>query len=272
MSLLLGIDFEDPRDIGVGGRKFPNRLGERTSRLLEIFQKHQAKATFFVVGSIVPENVPVLREVVGAGHEIAAHSFAHRELTHYSKEEFTEDLRRNLHELENTLGVKVQGYRAPSCSLVPETEWVWDVLEEHGIRYSSSVMPTYVPYLYWKKFGRHPRQVRDGLWEIPLSFAKFFGIPFPFLCGIYCRLTPRLLLPFFVSSLLTKGEPVVSYLHPYDFDAAQPRHVMNTNRIMNLLMYYGRGKMEKTLDALVSKYPTTTYQEFVKNLTDKPGL
>ncbi len=52
-----------------------------TPQILDILQRHHARATFFVVGSHVPGNEGLLRRMYSEGHEIGNHSWSHVDFT-----------------------------------------------------------------------------------------------------------------------------------------------------------------------------------------------
>jgi peptidoglycan/xylan/chitin deacetylase (PgdA/CDA1 family) len=51
-----------------------------TYRLLEVLEKHGARATFFLIGRYVQQRPEIVREVVKAGHAIGNHTFTHPNL------------------------------------------------------------------------------------------------------------------------------------------------------------------------------------------------
>src|SRR5215471_16373990 len=51
-----------------------------TLRLLEVLAKHDAKATFFLIGRFVEQRPDIVRAVVKGGHVIANHTFTHPNL------------------------------------------------------------------------------------------------------------------------------------------------------------------------------------------------
>jgi len=48
-----------------------------TPRILDVLKRHDAKATFFVIGSHVAQHPDVLRRIVDEGHELGVHTFTH---------------------------------------------------------------------------------------------------------------------------------------------------------------------------------------------------
>jgi peptidoglycan/xylan/chitin deacetylase (PgdA/CDA1 family) len=63
-----------------------------TPKLLDTLDKFNAKATFFVVGNKVNENIELLRRIHQSGHQIGNHSFSHRDIAKLTENELTSDL------------------------------------------------------------------------------------------------------------------------------------------------------------------------------------
>jgi peptidoglycan/xylan/chitin deacetylase (PgdA/CDA1 family) len=57
---------------------------EFTAKLLKIFQRHHAKATFFMIGENAQAQKQTARNVAEAGHAIANHSWSHPRFTEIS--------------------------------------------------------------------------------------------------------------------------------------------------------------------------------------------
>ena len=121
--------------------RLPGRLDRNVPILLEELSRFDAKGTFFVLGWVAKHRAHVVREIAGAGHEVASHGFWHERVNTLSSERFREDVRAAKATLEDLLGAPVLGYRAPSFSITPGFEWAFDVLLEEGYRYDSSIFP-----------------------------------------------------------------------------------------------------------------------------------
>lgn len=67
-------------------------LGKYTEELLEILEKHNAKATFFILGSCVEGNEEIIQKAYEQGHEIATHGFSHKIMTKLSTSALEEDI------------------------------------------------------------------------------------------------------------------------------------------------------------------------------------
>jgi len=66
---------------------------EWSERLLEVLRENHVKATFFVVGKMVDRYPDLVREEVAEGHQIANHTYHHRNLSNLSDEEVEQEYR-----------------------------------------------------------------------------------------------------------------------------------------------------------------------------------
>ncbi len=85
-----------------------------TEEIIQILKKHNAKATFFIVGDWVekfPESVKAFHD---AGHTIANHSDTHKAFSKCSREEIKEEIVNCNKKLEAITGTPVTLVRAPS--------------------------------------------------------------------------------------------------------------------------------------------------------------
>ena len=73
---------------------FPRRVVDNTLRLVELFGRMQARATFFILGWVAEREPSLVRRIQEAGHEVGCHSYAHRRLWQLTPEEFRELSRR----------------------------------------------------------------------------------------------------------------------------------------------------------------------------------
>lgn len=86
-----------------------------TLRVLDILDRHKAKATFFVTGASVHRHPEVLREIVKRGHEVGLHSMTHARLNGLSEDEIRWEIRETRNAINTALGsdYQVQWIRAP---------------------------------------------------------------------------------------------------------------------------------------------------------------
>jgi peptidoglycan/xylan/chitin deacetylase (PgdA/CDA1 family) len=51
-----------------------------TEPILELLERYQAKATFFMIGSVLEQNPELGRRVMAAGHQLGNHSYSHHRM------------------------------------------------------------------------------------------------------------------------------------------------------------------------------------------------
>ena len=85
-----------------------------TDELLRILDKHNAKATFFIVGDWAKNFPESVKAFYDAGHTVANHSDTHKAFSKCSKEEIKEEILNCNEKLEGIIGEKVTLLRAPS--------------------------------------------------------------------------------------------------------------------------------------------------------------
>jgi len=66
-------------------------IPEVTPKVLEILDRYQVKATFFMVGENIDKHPEVFRQVLEAGHSVANHTYNHMKGWHYSTKEYLEN-------------------------------------------------------------------------------------------------------------------------------------------------------------------------------------
>ena len=90
-----------------------------TGRLLDVLARHQARATFFLIGKYVRERPDLVREIRNAGHVIGNHTMTHPWLAVQSAARVREELAGCNAALEDVLGEKVRFFRPPHGSRRP---------------------------------------------------------------------------------------------------------------------------------------------------------
>jgi polysaccharide deacetylase family protein (PEP-CTERM system associated) len=202
----------------------PCRVERNVERLLQLFERHGARATFFTLGWIAERYPQLVRRIAASGHEIASHGYGHLRATEQSREEFAADIRRAKALLEDTVGVQVLGYRAPSFSIGHANAWAFDCIAEAGYRYSSSVYPVRHDHYGMPDAPRFPYEVRPGLIEIPVATARWLGRNWPAGGGGYFRLAPYRVSRWAIRRVnRVDGRPTIFYFHPWEIDPDQPR-------------------------------------------------
>lgn len=126
-----------------------------TPRLLDILARHNAKATFFVVGPRVQQNPQILRRMVAEGHEVANHSWSHPQMTRLESSQGREAVQREIQRTTDAIvaacgqrpvlfrppyGAFSQAQRAWCASELGMPTILWDVDPEDWRRPGSGVV------------------------------------------------------------------------------------------------------------------------------------
>lgn len=215
--------FESVIDPGKWDRYQP-RVDANTRRLMDVFAESDVKSTFFVLGWVAERYPQLIKDIHAQGHEIASHGYAHRRATEQSRNEFKADVKRSKDHLEDLLGCKIAGYRAPSFSIAYSNEWAFEVLAELGFSYSSSTYPVKHDLYGTPDWPRFAYKRPEEIVEIPIPTLKLWGKQVPIGGGGYFRLYPYGMTKSLVNRYLKQEkQPYSFYFHPWEIDAHQPR-------------------------------------------------
>lgn len=109
---------------------FDDGPGKHTSRLLNAFAEHGGKGTFFVIGNMLDKHEETLKRMAAEGHEIAGHSWDHRQLTKISTEALTAQFMDTRAKIYKITGTDSQIMRPPYGSY---NDQIKSVAANHGI-------------------------------------------------------------------------------------------------------------------------------------------
>lgn len=206
-------------------------LTKPTHEVLELFEKLQIKATFFVVADVVDRYPGLVERIAEYGHEIACHGLHHACIIHpstkeplLSKRKFKERITEAKTKLEKAIGQEVVGFRAPNAFIAG---WMLDSLEEIGFRYDSSVavnslyakMPsrpesvTTVPY--YPRSGNLEKGKICRILEIPWPYWRLLELRLPTAGGPFLRFFGARYVVSGLKQSLRAGHSVF-YFHPLD--------------------------------------------------------
>jgi polysaccharide deacetylase family protein (PEP-CTERM system associated) len=248
--------------------QFPRRVAENTRHVLELFARHNARATFFVLGWVAEQEPALVREILAAGQEVACHSYLHQCVFRLTPAEFREDTRRAVRLLEDAGGEKVAGYRAPTFSIIRESLWALEILAEEGFLYDSSVFPVRHDVYGMPDAPRFPYRWDCGggrtIVEIPPQTVRFLGRNLPVGGGGYLRILPMWYTRWALRRIQRReGRPVVVYLHPWELDPGQPR--LAGRRRSRLRHYIHLDRMEGRLAELLAGGRFVPFRDLVSN-------
>ncbi len=91
-----------------------------TEALLEVLARHEAKATFFMIGRFAQERVELVRRVHAAGHVVGNHTWTHPVLLFSSPARVREEMLSTSKALEDILGERVEFFRPPHGARRPD--------------------------------------------------------------------------------------------------------------------------------------------------------
>jgi polysaccharide deacetylase family protein (PEP-CTERM system associated) len=206
--------------------RWESRIERNTYRLLDMFARHNVRATFFILGWIAERHPRLAREILSAGHEIACHSYDHQLIFNQGRENFRADVRRAKTLLEDITGVAIEGYRAPTYSIMERTLWALEILVEEGFRYDSSIFPIYhdrygvpgarrFPYVIYCDSGE--------IIEFPPSTTRLAGQNLPMTGGGYFRLLPYPIFRWGLRRINRReGQSAIFMVHAWEVDPDQP--------------------------------------------------
>ncbi|MFQ5805271.1 MAG: XrtA system polysaccharide deacetylase [Phycisphaerae bacterium] len=196
-------------------------------RIAELLEEYNSRATFFVLGMMVAQVAPLLRRLAERGHEIACHGNGHQHLARLTPQELRDDLRTARRRIEDAVGVRPLGYRAPTFSVTSATAWALDVIIADGFEYDASIFP-----IRHDRYGV-PAAPLEPFWAVAPSGARILEFPpltlgwrlvrVPVGGGGYLRLVPAGILKRCVAARQRRGKPAMIYVHPWELDADQPR-------------------------------------------------
>jgi polysaccharide deacetylase family protein (PEP-CTERM system associated) len=246
------------------------RVVQNTGRLLDVFEAHDVRATFFVLGWVAERYPALVRDIAARNHEVASHGYAHRLVYDQTPAAFREDVRRSKALLEDATGEPVGGYRAPSYSITERSLWALDVLIEEGFWYDASIFPIRHDRYGIPTSPRRPYVVhRSGgtLVEVPGSTVRVGPLNLPIAGGGYFRILPYTWTRWGIARLNgDERQGAVFYLHPWEIDAAQPR--LHANWLGRFRHYRNLDKTQDRLGQLLQDFRFTTVRALLGECVD----
>ncbi|MEK7578822.1 MAG: polysaccharide deacetylase family protein [Patescibacteria group bacterium] len=251
----------------------PSRLGINVDKIIEICDRHQIKATCFIVGTVAENNPQLVKKLHNAGHEIASHGYQHKLIYEMTPDEFYNDAKKSVDILEDLIGEKVLGFRAPSWSVKKDTLlWFYQTLENLGLRYSSSVYPGQT-FLYgipdFPAYIHHPRLENklSAILEVPVPVTKIMGKKIGFSGGFYLRFFPSYAVIRWTRQENKNRKSIFFYLHPREIDPTERR--LPLPLLPRIIQYWGVNQCEKKLQRILGALPPSFYRMKELLQTDK---
>lgn len=243
-----------------------SRITLTVARLLRLLSRVDVKATFFILGWIAEKKPEIVQAIHACGHEIATHGYSHRSIYELTPEEFKTEISKSVDIIENIIGEKIIGFRAPNYSIIPNTIWACKILAELGIKYDSSIFPVKHDRYGFLTAPRFPfiidLQEAGKLIEFPLSTLRMFGSNIPVAGGAYLRMYPYWFIRKAIQKLNEDGKPGIIYFHPWELDVNQPRVKLS---FKSRIRHYGNLQMtEEKLTRLLGDFEFGSIREVLK--------
>lgn len=230
------------------------RVERNVDRILGLLAQSGTSATFFTLGWVAERYPALIRRIVDCGHELASHGHGHQRASDMTPAAFLADVTRAKKLLEDTGGVGVKGYRAPSFSIGEDNLWAFDCLVEAGYVYSSSVYPIHHDHYGMPDAPRFAHRRANGLLEVPITTLRAFDRNFPSSGGGYFRLLPYAMSRWMLRRVNAEDrQSAVFYFHPWEIDVDQPR-VAGIDAKTRFRHYLNIDRMEGRLQMLLGDF------------------
>ncbi|HYK61789.1 MAG TPA: XrtA system polysaccharide deacetylase [Bryobacteraceae bacterium] len=239
----------------------PSRVEPQTDWVLELLDRHSARATFFVLGWVAERYPSLIRRIAAAGHEIGCHSYAHQlvyDLTpSNSAATPSAHWKRSTRRLPASPHGASAPYRAPSYSITSRSLWALEILGACGIRCDSSIYPIAHDRYGIPGFARHAHALQTPagpILEVPIATAQLsHGTVAPVGGGAYLRLLPYRYTAAGIRRINSQDrQPACVYFHPWEIDPDHPR--LAAGFASRFRTYTGLRGMRRKLERLVSDF------------------
>jgi polysaccharide deacetylase family protein (PEP-CTERM system associated) len=269
---ILTINLEDYFQVGAFQRfvapeqwqRYEPRLVEQTERTLDLLDRYQARATFFVLGRVAETHPDLIRKVAQRGHEIASRGYGFRDIRQLSPEEFRADLLRSRSSVEAITGNKVVGYRTADGWFRPSDLWALDILAEEGFLYDSSIGPVLRKFADqpWRRYTHDALTPHGPIKEFPVSSTRVLGCDLP-IGGNWVRQIPRFITRNAAEHWEKKVDaPFVMYFHTWEIDPDQPRFG-SMGLLTRIRHYRGLERMEEKISEFLQRFPFVSASEYL---------
>jgi polysaccharide deacetylase family protein (PEP-CTERM system associated) len=227
-----------------------------------------SKATFFVLGCIGEDYPDVVKAIARQGHDVASHGYSHQLAYRQSFDEFKADVKKSISILEDITGSQIQGYRAPSWSIIESNLHYLEALEELGLTYDASIFPvkTFLYGIPAAPTEIHKPLINDrtlNLYEVPTSVVKLFGKNLGFSGGFYFRFFPTFLIKQAIRAANRQGRSCIVYLHPREIDPAEQR--LSLPLLESFIHYCNINSTKAKLQDIMRSFQFTSIAEHLRN-------
>ncbi len=229
---------------------------------IKIVDKHNIKASFFIVGELIQTLKSTIKNLDIEGHDIGLHSYFHKRPVVQNINEFIKDTKDTISEMKSILPNNSFGYRSPCFAIDRER---LDEVIKLGIKYDASKItqkehPLYVN-LDLDGFEKQERDIykKDFFKVFEVSTIKILGINIPIAGGGYLRIIPWPLYIWLLKKYLKESTFINFFIHPFELSRMNFELPKNTPYLTKFRYNYKRNKVEKRLNKIIELLKESGY-------------
>tara|TARA_B110000003_G_scaffold273490_1_gene311329 strand:- start:2719 stop:3561 length:843 start_codon:yes stop_codon:yes gene_type:complete len=240
-----------------------NSVMDGLNAFIKIVDKHNIKASFFIVGELIKNLEKTIKKLDAEGHDISLHSYFHKRPVVQNINEFIKDTEDTLSEMKSILPNNSFGYRSPCFAI--DRERLNEVIKL-GIKYDASKItqkehPLYVN-LDLDGFEKQERDIykKDSFKVFEVSTIKFLGVNIPIAGGGYLRIIPWTIYMWLLKKYLKKSTFINFFIHPFELSIMNFDLPINTSYLTKFRYNYKRNKVEKRLNRIIELLKENDYK------------
>ena len=229
---------------------------------IKIVNKHNIKASFFIVGELIQTLKKTIKNLDIEGHDIGLHSYFHKRPVVQNINEFIKDTKDTLSAMKSILPNNSFGYRSPCFAIDRER---LDEVIKLGIQYDASKItqkehPLYVN-LDLDGFEKQERDIykKDFFKVFEVSTIKFLGVNIPIAGGGYLRIIPWPIYIWLLKKYLKESTFINFFIHPFELSSMNFDLPENTPYLTKFRYNYKRNKVEKRLNRIIELLKENDY-------------
>jgi len=229
---------------------------------IKIVDKHNIKASFFIVGELIQTLKKTIKNLDIEGHDIGLHSYFHKRPVVQNINEFIKDTKDTISEMKSILPNNSFGYRSPCFAIDRER---LDEVIKLGIQYDASKItqkehPLYVN-LDLDGFEKQERDIykKDFFKVFEVSTIKFLGVNIPIAGGGYLRIIPWPIYIWLLKKYLKESTFINFFIHPFELSSMNFDLPENTPYLTKFRYNYKRNKVEKRLNRIIELLKENDY-------------
>lgn len=241
-----------------------NLTTQLTHRILDLLERKNIRATFFVLGKIYGWYPRLIEEIAQRGHEIAFHTYTHRKIT--SREVLLDEIEKARKFIKK---YKPRGFRAPQMILPPSS---LSILHSYGFIYDSS---TYASIgkpikiingnnvIIEVPVTTYPLLKKKGEFNLPrtlIQAIKNFELPVG--SGLLIGLLSSRILNRIIKKFNNEKKSFIMFIHPWQLYNVSRLHI--TLRKQLLKLPYRVKISEEKLNDILSQHYFTTMMDLIK--------